>query len=152
MPAPVAVNEDEIVRQARVYATGTVTLDEIAQRLGIARQTVTGLFRKRGVTIYPVSHRADETFRPAGEWAEEAACVNHVRTFDAVSDPVLPRYTREDREYRARLEQTCRDVCRACPVIDLCATWVLDQRPEDVAGIVAGMTQQERADLTSRVR
>lgn len=40
-----------------------------------------------------------------------------------------------------------KEVCNQCPFLDQCTTWVMDDSHGAVAGVVAGMTETERAKI-----
>lgn len=47
-------------------------------------------------------------------------------------------------EYSESLVADCKAICAKCPVLDECREWGLSLAVQDVAGIVGGLTPQER--------
>jgi len=43
----------------------------------------------------------------------------------------------------------CLAICRACPVLDDCARWVIEQDDEFADLVVGGMTYSERLEVRS---
>ena len=84
---------------------------------------MTGI-RLMGEGVRVIPHAPPTSF--ADGWRERASCLD--LTWMATS-------TRTGE---------ARKVCAACPVLDECRAWVTDPDTGPVAGVVAGMTMEER--------
>jgi hypothetical protein len=83
--------------------------------------------------------------QPAAPWRHQAACRAKPRALD------IPRHlTGEDRD---RAIMRARWLCRSCPVLTTCRTWVLTLPGDlDPGGICAALTKSERSYLRGRQR
>lgn len=80
------------------------------------------------------------------QWMRDAACAEHFDLMWPNDDAAAEVGRGAVREARAVA------LCRSCPVLDDCTTWVLSQPSDPCPGaIVAGMTTSERRALAAQL-
>ena len=78
-----------------------------------------------------------DDYTAPGKWVHDAVCKGR---------PELMEVTEPDDETRAKR------LCRSCPVMQQCGTWVMDlPKRTDPDGVVAGMNRTERAYIRRKL-
>lgn len=91
-----------------------------------------------------VDHAADaRRLRVDQPWRDRAACIGLADVMDPPADQVTAA---RDAGAEWLLTEAAKQVCRACPVLVQCRSWVVTLPARaDVTGVCGGLTEEERA-------